>query len=264
VDAADLILTKIAEWHRAGVPLVVGLCGPQGSGKSTIAACVAEGLTRLGLRNAIVSLDDLYLDRPQRAELATKAHPLFATRGPPGTHDVALGIAVLDALRAGQAIALPRFDKGDDNPVPRADWPRIDNACDVILFEGWCVGTPPQCEADLIDPINTLERSEDAAGQWRSKVNASLAGAYQQLWARIDRLVLLTAPDFLVVSKWRREQEQALIARGAPAAMNDAQIARFIQHYERLTGHIAGEMPERADMVIMLDVARRVTGSRSK
>ncbi|XAO70592.1 MAG: hypothetical protein AAYR33_05715 [Acetobacteraceae bacterium] len=32
-----------------------------------------------------------------------------------------------------------------------------------------------------------------------------------------------------------------------------------MQHYERLTRHIIDEMPQRADLVIHLDTARRVT-----
>jgi len=40
--------------------------------------------------------------------------------------------------------------------------------------------------------------------------------------------------------------------------MDDAELARFVQHYERLTRHIIAEMPGRADVVIRLDEARRV------
>lgn len=260
MEAADLIVRKIVEWRKPGGPLVVGLCGPQGSGKSTIAAKVADELTRSGLRCAILSLDDLYLNQATRAALAANLHPLFVTRGPPGTHDVALGISVLDALRAGQSVTLPRFDKGRDNPAVKSTWPPIDAQCDIILFEGWCVGARPQNASALSKPINRLERLEDGNGVWRSAVNAALMGSYQQLWRRIDRLILLKAPSFSVVTAWRDGQEQALRAQGAPAAMGDAQIARFVQHYERLSLHIASEMPGRADMVLALDLERNVIG----
>ena len=46
--------------------------------------------------------------------------------------------------------------------------------------------------------------------------------------------------------------------------MSDAQVARFIAHYQRMTEHIMSEMPERADLVIELDSARGVTGWRAK
>ncbi len=258
---AKLITAAINGWCTGRRPLTVGVCGPQGSGKSTATAQVAAALTQRGLRVAILSLDDLYLDRAGRARLAAQVHPLFATRGPPGTHDVAMGIAVLDALQRGDSVSMPRFDKGRDEPAPRSGWPRFSEPVDIILFEGWCVGAAAQDTTDLVEPINALERNEDSEGLWRRAVNAALAGPYQPLWKRIDRLVLLTAPDFCVVQKWRREQEQALINSGAPAAMNDTAIARFVQHYERLTRHITKEMPGRADLVIALDEVRGVTSS---
>jgi D-glycerate 3-kinase len=40
--------------------------------------------------------------------------------------------------------------------------------------------------------------------------------------------------------------------------MDDAQIARFVQYYERLTRHILAEMADRADLVIELDPNRAV------
>ena len=40
----------------------------------------------------MLSLDDLYLPKAERLRLARDVHPLLATRGVPGTHDVALGV----------------------------------------------------------------------------------------------------------------------------------------------------------------------------
>jgi D-glycerate 3-kinase len=80
--------------QREGL-FVLGLCGAQGSGKSTLAAALARMLARDGTRTAILSLDDIYLTRAERLQLAREVHPLFATRGAPGTHDVALGLATI-------------------------------------------------------------------------------------------------------------------------------------------------------------------------
>lgn len=233
--------------------MLVGLCGAQGSGKSTLAAAVARALPE----TVVLSLDDLYRTRAERRDLAATVHPLFATRGVPGTHDVDLGIATLDALRAGARIRLPRFDKARDDRLPTARWPEA-GAARLILFEGWCVGARPIADADLAEPINALERNEDGDGRWRRSWNAALAGSYQALFARIDRLVLLEAPGWETVLRWRTEQEHTLRAAGAggPGVMDDAAIARFIQHYERLTRHILAEMPGRADLVLPLDERR--------
>ena len=47
---------------------------------------------------AALSIDDLYFPKEAREKLAEDVHPLLATRGPPGTHDVALGERLLDTL----------------------------------------------------------------------------------------------------------------------------------------------------------------------
>lgn len=255
-------LVDAALAQRVRRPLVLGICGAQGSGKSTLAAALVEQLHASGITCAVLSLDDLYLTRAERAKLARDVHPLMATRGPPGTHDVALGMEVLDALRRGTPVRLPRFDKAHDDRVDPSAWPLAAQPCDVVIFEGWCVGARPQPPHALAAPVNDLEAREDPDCVWRKFVNDALAGPYQELFARIDRLVLLLAPDFDVVMQWRLEQEEDLRARavGGPHVMNSKQIDHFISHYERITRHIFAEMPDRADLVIPLDRERRPTG----
>ena len=258
----EALLAAIRRWRGAWL-LTVGISGAQGSGKSTLVAALATRLAGEGVSVATLSLDDLYLGREARRALAAKVHPLFATRGPPGTHDVALGLAVLDALAKGEPVALPRFDKAMDAAIARADWPNAPRDCQVLLLEGWCLGARPQSEAALIAPVNALEAEEDAQTHWRRHANTALAGEYQQLWARIDRLIFLAAPGWEVVQGWREEQEAALRAKAgadAPGVMDPAQVARFIQHYERLTRHMLAEMPGRADVVVRLGEGREVLG----
>ena len=251
---------RIAGWARGrGTPLVVGLCGPQGSGKSTLAALLVERLQARGLKVAALSIDDLYLTRAERLDLARDAHPLLATRGVPGTHDVALGLSTLDALARPGDVALPRFDKAADDRAPRTDWPVFAGPADVVLLEGWCVGARARPPAALAVPVNALERDEDPDGTWRAFANAALAGPYAELFARLDRLVLLLAPDFTVVRAWRGEQEARLRERLADPGrtMDDPALDRFVAHYERLTRWIAEDLPAVADIVVRLDERRR-------
>jgi D-glycerate 3-kinase len=259
---ATLIAAHIDRWRIAGEPLIIGLCGTQASGKTTACAQVAAYFAEQDLRVGVMSLDDLYLSRTARRALAATVHPLFATRGPPGTHDVALGIDVLDKVRRGEAVHLARFSKALDEPLPESEWPQLAAGCDVFLFEGWCVGARPQDAVALAEPVNALEREEDADSIWRRYFTAHLAGPTGDLFSRIDRLIYLHPPSFDVVYQWRCQQEHELIAKagpaGAPAAMNDVQIARFIAHYERMTNHIITEMPSRADLVIQLGEGREV------
>ncbi|RAK52415.1 kinase [Phenylobacterium deserti] len=235
--------------------VLIGLCGAQGSGKSTIAAATVRLLRDRGLSAVALSLDDFYLPKAARETLAAKVHPLLATRGPPGTHDVALAGASLDQLRSAGRIALPAFDKAADNRKPRAQWETVATPVDVVIFEGWCVGARAQGGSALAEPVNDLERDEDAQGRWRAYVNAQLDGPYQTLFERLHELVLLEAPSFEVVLAWRTEQERKLRERTG-GGMSDAELARFIAHYERLTRWILTEMPGRANWTVRLDADR--------
>ena len=139
----------------------------------------------------------------------------------------------------------------------------FEGRADIILFEGWCVGARPQADALLDEPINDLERAEDPDGVWRRYVNDALAAPYQDLFATIDFLALLQAPSFDHVLAWRTEQEHKLAARseGDPAGlriMSDAEVARFVMHYERLTRHLLAEMPSRCHARLKLNDARRI------
>ena len=235
---------------------VIGLCGAQGSGKSTVAKYAARLLEARGMRTVALSLDDFYLTHDARQRLAREIHPLLAVRGPPGTHDVGMAGAALDQLRSKGKVALPRFDKATDNRTPRGTWTTVASPVDVVLLEGWCVGAVSQGRAALATPINDLERDEDPKAIWRTYVNDQLDGPYQPLFARLHDLILLEAPSFEVVAGWRAEQEAKLRARGL-GGMDEAEIARFVAHYERLTRWILAEMPGRADWVVTLDADRQ-------
>lgn len=258
------VAARIARAARLGSAcLTVGICGAQGSGKSTMAAVLKLLLEEQGLKVAALSIDDFYLAREARETLAATVHPLLRTRGVPGTHDVALGKDIFKRLMSSGPTLVPRFDKARDTRRPQAEWETIVGPVDVILFEGWCVGAKPQAPAALVAPINRLERDQDPDGTWRRFVNDALAGLYQNLFARIRMLVMLAAPGFDTVFGWRLEQEHKLKARilrergDLARVMGDAEVETFIRHYERLTRHILREMPARADLLIRLDADRQ-------
>jgi len=241
-----------------GVP-VLAISGLQGSGKSTLAAQVVALAAQRGLRAATLSIDDFYLTRAQRQRLARQVHPLLLTRGPPGTHDLPLAHATLAAIAARQPVALPRFDKLADERVAPADWPRVDAALDLLVFEGWFLGTPAQAEDALEPPLNALERDADADGRWRRWCNQALAEDYPALWRRCDRLWFLQPPDFAVVPRWRWQQEQHLqAAQPERSSMSRAQLERFVQYYERVSRQALRTLPALADRVIALDDQRQV------
>ena len=235
-----------------------GIAGVQGSGKTTLAHQVAALAARRGRSVAVLSIDDFYLDRPARDALARDVHPLLATRGPPGTHDVALACATLDALASGAGAPLPRFDKIADRRLPRADWPDAGRV-DLVILEGWFNQVPPQADAQLAEPINTLEAEEDRDGTWRRYCNAALGRDYPALWRRLHRTLFLQPPGFEVVPRWRWQQEQALqAANPGRVAMDEAQVRRFVRFFERVSRQSLRTLPGIADRVVRLDADRRL------
>jgi D-glycerate 3-kinase len=237
-------------------PLILGINGCQGSGKSTLAALITHWLeAELGWQVAVLSLDDLYLTKRKRLDLAAQVHPLLITRGVPGTHDITLGQQVLDSLcsqQHGGCSALPRFDKASDDRLPESQWPKLYGVVDTVILEGWCLGSAPQPVEALQYPGNELERKEDADGHWRQFVNQSLYN-YRPLFTRLNKLIMLKAPDFGCVFQWRLLQEQKLAASNAGAAlMSEAEITRFIQHYQRLTQTNIAQLTDVADIVFNL------------
>ncbi|HKE46848.1 MAG TPA: kinase [Rhodanobacteraceae bacterium] len=260
VDAVlDALLARLPS-RRA--PWLVGLSGLQGSGKSTLARQLAAAARQRGVATAVLALDDFYRGRRERETLARTVHPLFATRGVPGTHDIALLAKTLDALKSACPTRVPRFDKGRDTRLPPSRWRRIATSPRLVLLEGWCVGVPPQSTRALRRPVNALERTEDADAHWRATVNAHLGAEYAALWRHFDALVVLAAPSFAIVERWRDEPEQRLRALGAPRAMSPAALRRFLMHYERLSRHALRTLPALADIVVTLDAKRRVRGIR--
>jgi len=258
------LAAQLTDMHKnLGRPLIVGINGAQGTGKSTLAKFLSLMLKQQQLRVANLSLDDFYLDSNQRGQLAREIHPLLATRGVPGTHDLELAEQILQALadpHSDEQILLPRFDKAIDEPKPQSEWDPIDLPVDVVLLEGWFVGLQPQVQESLNTPVNSLETDEDSSGTWRHYVNKQLF-SYQTLFHQIDYLVMLKPPSFDCVYQWRSLQEQKLAANAGLAGtkvMDQPALDRFIQHFERLTRHCLESLPNQSDLVFYLDPEHQI------
>lgn len=217
--------------------------------------------------NAVaLSLDDFYLTLAERQALAASVHPLLATRGVPGTHDMDLLRKTLEQLLSkdsNELVPIPRFDKAVDERHPQSDWRTNYAPVQLVLLEGWCLGAAPQLIDTLTQPLNKLEREEDPNGLWRGYSNEILHSEFQSLYSLVDQWIMLCAPSFDCVFDWRREQEHKLAATLAPnkanRLMGDDALRRFIQHYERITRYCLSELPHKVNHLFTLGKQRQVT-----
>ena len=257
-------LIEKLELHNSETYLL-GINGAQGTGKSTLARLIENVVQARGYKVANLSIDDFYSTRKSRSELGDAVHPLFHTRGVPGTHDVELLLSTIEKLGSDSGqIQLPRFDKANDDRVPESEFDLIRAPVNLIILEGWFIGVDAQETAELSAPINKLELEEDKSGDWRLRVNECLQQSYQPVFRLLDSLIMLKAPSFEQVYEWRGLQERklAMTSPDSSGVMNETQLQRFIQHYERLTRHCLATLPGIADIVFQLDDKHRVV-SRS-
>jgi D-glycerate 3-kinase len=263
-STATKFYEPLAAWLRRrlanGSPYLLGINGAQGTGKSTLAAYLALAIADPDEHAvAVLSIDDFYLTRTERRELAQTVHPLLATRGVPGTHDIPMlrdRLARLRGLGPGEQCPLPRFDKATDDRAARSSWPTVTGPVGLIILEGWCVGSVAEPDAGLEDPANVLEAQCDADGRWRRYVNERLRSDYARVFAELDALVFLQAPGFEAILRWRIEQERKLDASAAGHAggiMSDEQVRAFVQHFERITRNNLDAVRSNADIVLELD-----------
>ncbi len=237
-DTLSVALTRWVSGHigRAGTIPVLMVSGAQGIGKTTALTAMARAAD---YRVAILSLDDFYLGRDDRLQLAASVHPLFETRGPPGTHDLVLLNHTLDTLLqagSGTHSLIPRFDKSQDTRVPRAQWPVFIGRPDAVLVEGWLMGVDASPEASAMPPLNTVEEA-DPNGVWRAFQEACLRDDYAALWNRADAFFHIDAPGFNAVLGWRLEQEASNLGIPLAGLPNERRkwVADFILYFERLT-----------------------------
>lgn len=245
---------------------IIGVNGAQGAGKTSFCALMKLVLEdAYGLKVLSISIDDLYLSRNDREKLAQTIHPLFITRGVPGTHYVQKGIDLFNTLANAaptDATPIPRFNKAMDDVYPESEWDRFVGRPDVILFDGWFMGAVEQPLADLLQPVNELEEKEDKEAIWRTYVNLQLKTEYNHLFDCLNLLVMLQVPSFEKVYEWRALQEEKLRistkGQNHLRVMNDEELRRFISHYERLTRWMLKDLPDRADVLFAVNNDHRI------
>ena len=240
-------------------PLLVSLSGGQGSGKSTIAHIFKIILEQnFKLKVVKFSIDDFYKTAKERKKMASKIHPLFITRGVPGTHDTKMLYSKIKGLmkKKFNSIKIPKFEKSIDDRLSQKKWQKIKKRPDIIIFEGWCVGAKPQLQDKLIKNQNILERREDSKLTWRKKVNNELKTNYKKIYNLIDKKIYLKIPSFKYVLKWRILQEKKIRYK-LKKTMSNKEIKRFIMFYERITKHMAKNY-EKNDIIVYINKKHKI------
>ena len=230
--------------------LVQGILGGQGVGKSTLCQILKQILNYLGFSVATLSIDDLYLTYAER-EALRQQDPRLIWRGPPGTHDVNLGIEVIDRCwnsDNGTKILMPRFDKSAFNGAGDRTVPEAISKPDILLFEGWFVGVQPIAETCFDCPPAPIITAEDIEF---AKDNNRRLQAYLPLWDRLDSLMVLYPEDYRLSKQWRKEAEHKMIAKGK-TGMNDREIDRFVEYFWKSLhpGLFIEPLTKTADLVV--------------
>ena len=240
---------------------IIGLSGGQGAGKSTITGILKFILKKkYGLELCVFSIDDFYKTKAERKKLSKKFHPLFLTRGVPGTHDVNYINKVLKDLKKKffRQVLIPKFDKATDDRFKKSKWTRVKKAPNIIIFEGWCIGARHQRDLDLKKSLNLIEKKYDTNLKWRKTVNNQLKKNYKKLFNKMDKLVYLKAPSFNHIFQWRLHQEQKLkLTSKSKKTMSKSKIREFIMFYERITKHMMKDYKNISDLTIFLDKKHR-------
>ena len=108
--------------------VIISLSGGQGAGKSTLAKIFQIILSTIYKLNVVnISIDDFYRTSKERKKLSKFTHPLFMTRGVPGTHDSKMLLQIIKRLKNKnfKKLTIPKFDKSKDDRLKENFWQKI-------------------------------------------------------------------------------------------------------------------------------------------
>ncbi|TPX56851.1 hypothetical protein SpCBS45565_g08336 [Spizellomyces sp. 'palustris'] len=257
----SLVIKQVISWLGADfsqqsptvplTPLVVGLTGPQGIGKTTLVRLVVQTLTSspYNLKATHFSLDDLYYPHATLKDIAKSNadNPLLQWRGNPGTHDIALGEQVLEAFKRGNQtkkdILIPVYDKslnhGRGDRVDQAHWNKAQPPFHLIILEGWCLGfTPPTDISSLYNTDTVPDASLTPAfphlcSHSMKHIQALLEHLTHQhrLTKYMNALIHIHPSSLSHVYTWRLEQEHTMKALNGGHGMSDQEVKEFVDMF---------------------------------
>ena len=255
----------IAKKTNKKVPLIIGLAGGQGTGKTTITSIITIILKKYFKLNVFtISIDDFYKTIKQRTLLSKNKHPLLMTRGVPGTHDIDIMLNFFKKIKVKnfKILKLPKFNKGVDDRCKQSLWYKIQSKPDVVILEGWCVGARSQNSKELKKPVNSLEKTHDQNFKWRQYVNYQLKTKYKKLFNQLDYILFLKAKNFSLLRRWRLKQEKKLWLKSKNKKnlkiMNKSEVKNFMDTYQRITQQMFKDMPKYSSIVMNLNNSHQI------
>jgi D-glycerate 3-kinase len=250
----------IAKRVRKNKPLIIGLAGGQGSGKTTISSILTLILQKYFKLSVFkISIDDFYKTRQDRKILSNIKHPLLMTRGVPGTHDIELILKFFKKVKTKnfKSLKVPKFNKAIDDRCKKKLWYKLKSKPDVVIFEGWCVGAKAQTNRQLKKPINSIEKVYDRAAKWRTHVNNQLKTKYKSLFKQLDGLLYLKAKNFNLLRNWRLKQERKLWVKTKNKKnlkiMSSGDVINFMQTYQRITQQMFKDAIKSSSVIMNLN-----------
>lgn len=256
----DAYLKDRSERQLASRPMVVGVSGCQGSGKTTLCDTLTHLLSSEPYNLNVVnfSLDDFYLTREDQARL-TAANPeneLFKYRGQPGSHDLDLARTTMENLLRANAeverdpstavsVLIPSYDKslygGLGDRRDKSQWLVTYAPYDIILFEGWSQGFKPLLPAQLKrvyeQACYAKEKNNYSSCLPKhplahlEQMNKNLERYESELYPYFDIFIHLSPADPHQVYAWRLQQEHHMKATRGVQGLSDEQVRAFVDTY---------------------------------
>ncbi|KAI7907411.1 P-loop containing nucleoside triphosphate hydrolase protein [Cokeromyces recurvatus] len=228
-----------------GVPMIVGISGCQGSGKTTLCNTLSHLLKQepYNLRIVNFSLDDVYLKHEDQLKLAKHYNQnlLYQQRGQAGSHDLTLATKTLDLLltaKEGETVPIPVYDKslyeGQGDRLDKSQWKYPMAPFDIILFEGWMLGFKSLNEIQQSD-VELIHRENSSAVQLKLEdiqvLNNELKRYERELYPFFDIFIHLSPAHLEQVYEWRLQQEHHMKETRGVSGLSDDAVRAFVDSY---------------------------------
>jgi len=224
------LLTSISEqidilYRNNTLPIIIGVQGHQGSGKSTVTSLLKTIINLMYDYNVgCISIDDLYLTYNELEKLK-REDPRYKYRGPPGTHDVVLSKQILNYVKERRTgYEIPVYDKTLYNGKGdrKEHGIKQNKPIDILIYEGWFLGSDSVTEEELMKFPNKDH-------EFLSKINNNLK-SYESLWNLLDMFIVLRPEKYEYSKMWRIEAEEKMI-KETGKGLTSQQINEFVDYF---------------------------------